>query len=236
MARVTYGAIITELAGSIGSATFHRNVSGSIYKSKPISKTLRSASQIANQLIVSNVNYLWSLLSDSDKESWKTFAADYPFTSPSGVEKTLSGYQYFMSCNSNLLLTGNSTISTAPVFVSVPDFPVIEIFTDIDYFKVFWDGFYSLADTYTIVTASCPIRQSNVNNLQYNRFMKAVNNFEIEEIDFTSEYCARFNLIWADFFTYSECFVNVSCRAIEINTGLSSKLSSVIYHNSPIPV
>ena len=89
MARVTYGPLITELAGSIGGVTFQKNSSGNVARlksKKPLNPTLAQANQ---QTLLSQLVAYWSTLSQVNKDTWNDLAAAHDHVTPWGETKTL---------------------------------------------------------------------------------------------------------------------------------------------------
>jgi hypothetical protein len=123
MARVTYGPLITELAGSIGGITFQRNSSGSIARLKPNKPVNSSWLQQARQTVLSTVIALWPTLSFAQQTGWNNFAAAHDHADEYGNMKTISGFQWFVSCNLNLATASAAYIMAAPVWsiLSIPD-------------------------------------------------------------------------------------------------------------------
>ena len=104
MARVTYGAGVTDYKGSIGGVTYQNNASGAIARLRTKATVNPTASQAAYQNRLSYLVSLWASLTQLQKDAWDTFAAANDHTTPWGDIKTLSGYQWFMSCNLRRML------------------------------------------------------------------------------------------------------------------------------------
>jgi hypothetical protein len=116
MARATYGAIITDLKGSIGGLTFQHNTSGKIVRLRPFRKKFNSVNQqIWQQQLYLNV-MAWRDLSLSDQQLWNAFAALHTFTDPFGNTETLTGHQWYISINTNLDIIGEPHITQPPAW------------------------------------------------------------------------------------------------------------------------
>lgn len=122
MARVQYGGGVTAFKGSINGTTFQRNKSGEIARHRPANVYSFKTRQQNNINLFSVVRELWLTLTDIEKEGWNTYASLNPFVDYWGASKTLSGYNYFMSCNINLYNAGRSFTTLEPD-VAVPSTP-----------------------------------------------------------------------------------------------------------------
>lgn len=123
MARAKYGAIITEIKGKIGGTVFQGSRSGGVIKNKPNNKSSSGSGKLTKadagrlflpQRTISTLASNWRLLSVSDQLAWNTSAPLYPFTDKYGQPYTGSGYQLYMSINSNLLLIGADPLDIPP--------------------------------------------------------------------------------------------------------------------------
>lgn len=116
-ARVKYGAIITELKGSVGGQTFQSCRGGFILRSKPISPKVRTPLQSQIRTITARVAQSWRGLSAAQRATWDAVAPSYPYSDKFGDPGTLSGYELFMRANFYLTAGGHSTLSAG----SLPD-------------------------------------------------------------------------------------------------------------------
>jgi hypothetical protein len=234
MARVTYGAIITELKGSIGNTTFQNNVSGNIMKSKSGSRNTNSHPQIVSQQLLSAINNLWLNLNSVEKQSWLTFASTYNYVSPYGITKILSGYQYFVSCNSNILLLSGTHLTMAPGYISIPNFPIFTFLVDEFTFNLEIDAPVTLADSYIAVYATSLSRSGNLNTRKNYKLILSLANNTTTEIVLIASYQNSFSISWSDIVNNSRSSIVVSCKFIEKLTGLAGIYYTNVI-NFPLP-
>jgi len=127
MARVQYGSQITALSGSIGGLTFHKNKANNIARLRPSIPFVSTPKQFLKQSIFNYLVNLYSELALGTKELWNDFAAAHTKVNFWGEEKTLSGYNWFLSINYwKYHLTGQ-TFTTPPTYqspIAVPPFEV----------------------------------------------------------------------------------------------------------------
>jgi len=128
MARVEYGGIVTALRGSIGGLTFQQNKSGGIVRVRPVQKRYVNPLQSARIAEFQKVVGIWSTMTVSEKEAWGTFASSHTYIDYWGEEKELSGYNWFLSANSNLVLVEETPNIAPPSWttpLAVPEFDVV---------------------------------------------------------------------------------------------------------------
>jgi len=228
MARVTYGESITEYAGSIGGVTFLRNASGPIAKLRSNPPVNPSPDQSTYQVNMAKLVSFWPTLSQEDKEDWNALAAAHDHTTPWGAEKTLSGYQWFLSLNLNLLSTGQSVITTCPVWDSVSPPPIFIINTASDTFSLNFPDRWYLSTHYGIIYCSLPLRQSSI-KLRRSLFITFVpHGYDYFEIGILPEYESLVNITWLTFFASADCSIIVRCKQVQALTGFASAFTSGI--------
>lgn len=116
MAKFTASIYFPDLVGSIGGLTIQDNLSGPTIRIKPYPPKLRTAKQSEEIQIFSNLSQQYLQLSRPNKILWDTFAQANPHITLYNQSKTISGANYFLLCNYNLLLSGNPTILVPPVY------------------------------------------------------------------------------------------------------------------------
>jgi len=228
MARVTYGESITEYAGSIGGVTFLRNASGPIAKLRSRPPVNPSPDQSTYHVNLAKCVSYWPTLSQENKHDWDLFAAAHPHTTPWGVEKTLSGYQWFLSCNLNRLIYYDTISESPPTWLNPPppqSFALVATETNL---QCRWDPLYT--PDYTLrFYLSLPLRQSSLKlrrSLFYVGFRWS--NGGITFYDLTGFFTALANVTWADFFLSANC--SIVCRVTHgsFGLGLFSAFTSAI--------
>ena len=228
MARVTYGESITEYAGSIGGVTFLRNASGPIAKLRSNPPVNPSPDQSAYQNIMAILVAHWPTLSQENKKDWNDLAAVRKHTTPLGVEKTLSGYQWFLSCNL-IRYAVFRTITDAPVaWVAPSPPPSFTLVATAEHLQCEWSPEYDPV-YFNRFFLSLPLRQSS---LKLRRSLFHVYDRALitpfSSFDLTSYFEALANVSWASFYASANC--SIICRVIEsyIWAGYSSAFTSAI--------
>lgn len=226
MARVIYGEPITELIGSIGGITFQHNSSGTIARLKPQPPVNPSAGQSDQQHLLGTLISYWPTLSSANKTTWKNFAIAHNHFTPWGEEKTLNGYQWFLSCNLNLLIAGESIIDTAPAFTSVAPPDAFTLTAAALTLKLIWASAFSVAPDYLFIYITLPIRHASLKLRRSMYLIKVDDTFNDTELDITSLFETLANITWADFYSVSECNLIARIIVVEADTGLASQFTS----------
>src|SRR4030042_1417483 len=228
MARITYGALVTEITGSIAGTTFQRNSSGAIGRQRAYTSVNPSVLQSGNQVQLADLVTLWSTLSSADKNGWNAIASSYQHTTPWGNQKTLSGFQWFMCCNRQLLSVGQPVISAAGAYAIPPTPNAFLMNYDAGGLILGFSTAYTSNPHYVVMYATPPIR-SNLLDLKKSAFIIDVRIYNsITALDVTSIYCNYFNITWADFWDSSLCSIIFKLKAIYNLRGYNSVFSSAI--------
>ena len=186
MARVNYGFPVTELTGSIGGVTFQRNSAGTICRLKPNIPVNPSPAQALQQYKISQLVALWPTLSQAEKDSWSTELVPHLHTNPWGDQKTLNGYQWFMSCNLNLLLAGESTRNTSPVWAIIAPPAVFTLLADVDNLTAHFAAPWSVIPDHIFVYITLPVRHASL-KLRRSLFLIDINDtFNDDDLILTS--------------------------------------------------
>lgn len=228
MARVQYGALITELAGSIGGITFQKNSSGNIARLKPYTPVNPSSLQALQQNGLQNLVALWPTLSAAQKIAWENFAAAHNHVNEWSETKSLNGFQWFMSVNLNRLVIGQAAIIAAPAWEVVAAPPVFTLDVSAIKFDVLWGAAYAPAGASVLVYATPPLRQSSLMLRKSTFFMgvKAITGGT--RINLLASYQTLFNVAWADLFNNSDSTIIVRVKIIITAKGLSSSFTSAL--------
>jgi len=228
MAIVTYGALVTELTGSIGGLTFQRNCAGTICRSKPSVRISKSADQ---QIFQNRVAYLanyWFTLSQANKDTWIALAAAHDHTDHWGNTRTLNGFQWFMSCNLNLMQTGAFILDTAPAWATYNIFPDFTLEVTSDYLRCHMSTSYSQAGVYLFAYATPLIRR--VSTLIHNDFFclmaQVIEDTYYVYID--PGWCAKFDQTWSTVFANYHGNIIVHLQILGSSTGFANPFKSAI--------
>jgi hypothetical protein len=191
-AKFTPGAIVSEIRGKIASTVFTKNKAGASIRNRVTPINRRSSNQTAVRQRLASLSAQWRGLTEAERTSWNAAGASFPQTDNLGQTIFLTGEQIFVRCNSNLILTGNSQITSAPTPTSfdVLSFTSLTVTAD--------DGVVSLAFAPTVpagyemvVRATAPVSpgKSFISDSAF-RFIKSIAPAATSPQALTSEYAA----------------------------------------------
>lgn len=113
-AKMTPGAIVSEIRGKIAATVFARNKGGQVIRNRITPINRRSVNQSAQRQLLASLAAQWRGLSQAQRDSWNSAAPNFPQSDNLGQTQYLSGEQLYVRCNANLVQSGNSQIVTAP--------------------------------------------------------------------------------------------------------------------------
>jgi len=116
MAIVVFGAAVSDIRGSIGGWTFHRNRAGNIIRTKGTVGRFPTPKQTLSQSAHVRLLALFQALTFQQKIDWDTFATIHTKRNLFDEVKTLTGQNWFESINFNRELVGQLIIDSPPVF------------------------------------------------------------------------------------------------------------------------
>lgn len=222
MARVTYGSEITELTGSIAGTTFQRNFSGNIARSRP-NKIINPSNLLGQkQLLLSSLVNTWTQLSESNKAGWNALAAAHDHTDPWGNVRTISGYQWFLSCNLNLAVINGSQISVAPAY-SLPDPPPsYSILYQSDAFLIVFSETYDPDPDTLVIYATPPVRTTSSKSRISTFVLDVGSTPDTDTIDIAYSYYEKFGYTIDQLISFQYFSIVTRICVIDPSTGFRS--------------
>jgi hypothetical protein len=114
MARIKFGAFITDVAGKIGGTVFSKNKGGAYAKNKVSPSNPKTSYQTGIRAILAAVSQAWRALTDAQRESWNSAAKLDALSSKNGDVRSVSGHGYHQALNTRLQHVGVAMIATPP--------------------------------------------------------------------------------------------------------------------------
>ena len=116
MAKITFGALVGVVAGSIGNVVVQRSKAGQTLRERVIPANPKTTAQVAVRNKMTVRSKAWSALSESQRGGWDTAAAsnDWTQTDTLGNSFKLSGEQLYLKLNLELESIGVAPISAVP--------------------------------------------------------------------------------------------------------------------------
>lgn len=130
MATFKLGAIITDVAGSIGGTTIRRTTNGHAMYNKQGTQIKSAFAEKSKRLQLSNVFSSWSRLSAKQQSTWRELAVLYPQKDKFGSLKQLTARQFFTKLNAQLVPV-NRTVDLDDFDSAIPSAVVSSVTFDV---------------------------------------------------------------------------------------------------------
>lgn len=171
MARVKYGALVSEISGSIGSVTFQKSNFGNTLRTKPRARRSGTNTQLVCRNYMMQLHQAWAAMSDAQRILWDRFItfSNARIRRDKGV--LLTGHSLFIQYNF-LRLLSKIAILTDFNFQTITSFPLpYGIGRDgIDLNFNLTDNFSSTV-IWAILKCSAPQRYNRAFNPDFVRFI-----------------------------------------------------------------
>jgi hypothetical protein len=149
MATIKLGAIVTDIAGSVGGSTFRRGSNFIALYNKQRRQIKSVASPFSRLGALSNVVKTWSYMEQTDRDSWELIAGNYRFPSKFGENKILTARQLFTKLNGQLLPAGTINLNATGISDTVT-IPLIDnVYSDIESSVIELNFVSAINDAYT---------------------------------------------------------------------------------------
>lgn len=106
MARVVYGALVTELHGAIGGTVFQGSSKGNVARNKGMQGLTLATRQELMKRNLLKCSQFWSNMASSKRTGYNTFATTYPQYDKKTGSRQLAGYEVFLLWNLDRLARG----------------------------------------------------------------------------------------------------------------------------------
>ena len=112
---ILYGTNVAEIRGKVGTTIFSKNFYNNFVKQLSIPKNPKSELQTESRGSLKQFSKEWGAsLSDSERDTWRSLAAQLPFKNVFAQEYYLTGANLFIKQNCSLKFIGELPISEAP--------------------------------------------------------------------------------------------------------------------------
>jgi len=100
MATLVPGSIVQDIRGSVGTETYSRNTGGLFVRNRTSPGQPESAERDLRQAAITAISQYWSgTLTEAQRQTWHTYAGQFPLPDRWGRPKQLSGYCHFVRSN-----------------------------------------------------------------------------------------------------------------------------------------
>ena len=122
MATFKLGAIITDIAGSIGGTTLKRNGPYKVMMNKSSGSAYSSLLQNRALSYLGSIFKAWAFLDASVKEAWNNAALSFTFPDKFGTLRNLTGRQLFIKLNSQRYAYDSTVVDPFMLDSTLPPF------------------------------------------------------------------------------------------------------------------
>lgn len=113
------GVGIVDGRGKLNGTVMSANRFGSFARTKKTPVNRNTSYQTAVRATFSSLSSGWSsLLTEAQRQAWRGFAKDHPFTNIFGQSRTLTGANMYISLNAGLANAGMALITTPPADIT----------------------------------------------------------------------------------------------------------------------
>lgn len=128
MATFKLGAIITDLAGSIGGTTLKRNGSYKVIMNKSSGSAYSRLLQNRALSYLGSIFKAWAFLEPSIQDAWNTAALTFTFPDKFGTLRNLTGRQLFIKLNSQRYAYDSTVINPFTLDSTLPPFLITDAY------------------------------------------------------------------------------------------------------------
>ena len=223
MARVQFGAIVTELVGSIGGFTFQKNRSGNIVRLRGNPSRASSPKQtIAHQNHIRFLQ-LWQTLTSGERTLWNDFADTFPKTTKFGSIKTLNGQNWFESVNFNRELFGLAVLTSPPAHDLPVALPAFNLIVGTSEIEIVFAAPFNPVDNGLIIETTTLNTRSTTSFRRASRLTEVVDSGPFTTLDITSEWEVAHGVPWPPGSGDVCGSIGAMVRTVNKNSGIASE-------------
>lgn len=194
MARVQYGALVTELKGSIAGSVFQGGNNSMVLRNKGYRKGTSSLLRTSANAALVAQSTRWRELTSGQRAAWGAMVASWPFIDSFGHSYLGTGYQVFNAYNAALVGMGQSVVDApnspgvfTPLVVATPGWTLSSSFT------VGWSSVTPNSQIVNLFAAAPMSPGRNTNNLKW-KWVARNDSMGTDEISGPADYVDIFGL------------------------------------------
>lgn len=232
MARIVY--ILGELKGSIGDITFQRNASGKIVRLRPRKNKSSTQKQQASHLLHNDLLREWQLLTLTQKNSWNAYAALWPKQDKFGLNKILTGANWFESLNFYRQLLSLSLFTSPPAHDLPTSPPAFQIILSSTQLLIILLASHNYNDSPVVVWTTLPTRKTTNSINQIRKYAKIITIDPGSSLDITTEWEIATGLTWSPLVTFPSANIFVCLESVKASSGITSPMSCKVESTSNV--
>jgi hypothetical protein len=130
MAKVKFGAMVTDMRGKSNGNVYSKNRGGAYLRTKVTPVNRKSVAQLEVRDRLSSLSQSWRALTESQRIAWNSSVNDFKKTNVFGDLRTPSGFNLFQRLNNNSFTVGGAGLTTPPIPTSVDSFSDLVLTAD----------------------------------------------------------------------------------------------------------
>lgn len=218
MAKIKFGAIVTDMRGKVGSHVFSKNKSGAYARSFKTNVVSNTDSQQVVRQRLAMFSTQWSSLTQSQRDNWNSSVAAFKHTNVFGNVINPSGFDLYVKLNCNLDQIGIAPLTVPPVPGLVQNVSSLSLMSNEDsaVFEVTFDRSAISDDIVLVLNATSSISpgKNYVKNLL--RQIHVLTDDNVSPYDAYAAYTAKFGVPQAN------ARVSISMVGVNAITGQKS--------------
>jgi hypothetical protein len=131
MARLKFGALVSQISGSIGGNTIQKSSFGNSIRSKPLPLRSAKSLQLIRRSWMSEIQNAWSNLSEQQRNLWRQFVAYSGQKINNDSAVLISGYNLFLKYQFCRKLC-NLPLLEEFTYIPIPQWPQAFIFSNVN--------------------------------------------------------------------------------------------------------
>jgi hypothetical protein len=222
MAKIVY--TIGELKGSIGGLTFQNNSSGHTVRQRPqTTKSSTRKQQVSHQSLQSLL-WNWSQLTTTQRDNWNAFASVHTKTDKFGEVKTLTGANWFLSCNFMRILMGSALLLDPPGYDLPSDAPSFILTLTASQLLVEVTGSIDWSTMSLIIWGALPTKRQKSTINQIRKYISVQQSDPGGAMDITSEWETATGLVWNPTVQFPNANIFICLETIRKSSGITSPI------------
>jgi len=225
MAKVTFGASVTALSGSIGGWTFQTNRSGNIARLRPASFRSRTGKQNTEIANFTSLIAGFSALTLAQKQAWDAFANAHTKETKFGEVRTLTGSNWYVSINGHREQLTLSRLDVPPMFLMPIGNNNFSLVVDATKIEVTKNPPTSPNDTSLIFWGTPPIRRTTTSLRSELRFLTVIRTQPFTVINLTTFWELAFGCDWPPSLSTGDFSIFIGMQIVRESSGIASALN-----------
>lgn len=196
--KAKWGALVVEGRNKIAGYVASRNRAGSYFRVKVSPVQPRTSFQLAVRNRLTLLSQGWRGLTTAQRNAWNAAVGDYARTDIFGDLRNPSGFQLYMRLNENLLIIGETALTTPPVPSSVyaPAAASLAVVTGTPAITLTFSPAIPATDQVKVYATAPQSPGKNFVKSEY-RLIAVLDNTDTSPAVITADYVARFGSVGA---------------------------------------